>query len=75
MKKEGGTFLAKEDSPTMVLIVLDCISTWCQTHHLLTIKFEYHLMSAVPESGATHIASVAESASSAHRQHPQVRKH
>jgi hypothetical protein len=30
-----------------------------------TIKFEYHLMSAIPESGAAHIASVAESASSA----------
>jgi uncharacterized FlgJ-related protein len=46
----------------MALIVLDCSSTWCQTHHLLTIKFEHRLMSAVQESGAAHIASVAERA-------------
>jgi hypothetical protein len=29
-------------------------------------------MSALPESGAAHIASVAESAPSAHWQHPQA---
>jgi hypothetical protein len=62
----GGT------KPDHSLIVLDFSSTWCQIHHLLTIKFEYRLMSAVPESGATHIASVAESALSAFRRHPQA---
>jgi hypothetical protein len=49
--------------PDHSLIVLDCSSTWSQMHHLLTIKFEYCLMSAIPESGAAHIASVVESAS------------